>query len=393
MMMRVSRRFLGCLLITAAVFVLILSPSDSTTGDRVWSAEPVETIPDENDNLTLRELRWCVFEDVRLGSEGDELDVYREWEVDSYNARVNQYNHRCSNKSYYERDKSNVDNELTIAKRQYLQGQGALRIKKARLDRENKRVYVNGEEASVLAAPEDTAPELKRVPRWGELIKTGRVQGEWHEVEWQTPSLDKVLKFGWVLGGLLERGSGSEARFVYCEKHKQGRAKHGKIVRRGFELHSANEFNVKNGLRQDAYVKLVRKYDNAVVSLYVVANQTASLEGVPAGAYDIIFATGSKFSHGCDSFSQRGGAQKFAEGIEYDHTALPAGTLTLHSSERWKHSRELDKLRRLRSALSAMWTTVLLVSSDKTVLRGWVARYIPRSQRRDMRWRGIGDDE
>lgn len=330
MIMIESVRFLGYLKIFRMVFVLSLCLSVTTADDRVWGAEPEETIPDENDSLTLKELRWCVFEDVRLGGEYKEVDDYKKWEVDSYNARVSQYNHRCSNKGYYERDEIRVDSELTIAKRHYLEGQGALRVKKARVDGENRRVYVSDEEVRILAAPENAAAELRRVPRWGELIKTGRIQGDWHEVEWRSPSLDNVLKFGWVLGGLIERGSGSEARFAYCEKHKQGRASHGQVVREGFDLRSANALSVKNGLKEDAYVKLVRKYDSAVVSLYVAANQTATLDGLPIGSYDIVFATGSKFSRGCDSFSQRGGAQRFSKGIEYDQRPA-VWTVTLHS--------------------------------------------------------------
>ena len=330
MRMRVSCQYLARLRMLAIIVSLVLSLAIVGTDGKGWSAEPEETIPDENDLLTLSELRWCSFEDVRLESEGDEIDAYKGWEVDGYNARINQYNHLCSNKSYYERDKTRVESELTIAKRHYLEGQGALRVKEARVDRENRSVYVNDEVASILAAPEDAAEELGRVPRWGELIKTGRVQGPWYEVEWQEPSLDNVFKFGWVLGGLLEGGSGSEARFAYCERHKQERAKHNEIVRKEFDLRSSSAFGVENGLGEDAYVKLVRECDRTVVSLYVAAKQTATLEGIPAGSYEIVFATGTKFSRGCDSFSRRGAAQRFAKRIDYDHQAV-VWTVTLHS--------------------------------------------------------------
>ena len=329
-MMLASRRFLTRFRIMAIIVSLILNVAIVGTGGIGWSAESEETIPDENDHLTLSELRWCTFESARLDGESNELDAHKGWEVDSYNARINHYNHRCSDKSYYESDETTVEREMTMAKHQYLQGQGALRVKKARVDREKKRAYVNSEVARILAAPEDSAIELVRVSRWGELIKTGRVQGRWYEVEWKTPSLDNVLKFGWVLAGVLEGGSGSEARFVYCEKHKEGRAKHDEIVRKEFDLRSAGAFRVENGLGEDAYVKLVRDHDRAVVSLYVAARKTASLEGISAGSYDIVFATGSKFSRGCDSFSRRGNAQRFAEGIDYDHQAV-VWTVTLHS--------------------------------------------------------------
>lgn len=328
--MLAASQFLTLIRVSAIIVSLVLGLAIIGNSGNGWSAEPEEAIPDENDHLTLRELRWCVFEDVRLEGESNEIDAYEGWEIDSYNARINQFNYRCSNKRYYEADETKIQSELTMAKRQFLEGQGALRIKKARVDRENRRVYVNDEEAIVRAAPKASAPELNRVPRWGELIKTGRVQGQWYEVEWTVPSLDNVLKFGWVIGGLLEGGSGSEARFSYCEKHKGKRAKHGEVVRKQLDLRSSNAFSVENGLREDAYVKLVREHDGKVVSLYVSARQTANLEGIPVGSYEVFFATGSKFSVGCDSFSQRGAAQKFAERIEYDHQGV-IWTVTLHT--------------------------------------------------------------
>ena len=294
-----------------------------TAGGSGWSAEQEEMIPDENDHLTLMELRWCIFENARLDGESDEVDAYAGWEVDGYNTRINHYNNRCSDKSYYERDESRVEREMTIGKRQILQKQGALRVRNARLEREARRAYVNGEVARVLSDPDDAGTELGRVPRWGELIKTGRVQGAWFEVEWQKPSLDNVLQFGWVLGGLLEGGRGEEARFKYCEEHaKKPRPMYNKPVRGKIDPTRKNSIEVENGTSEDAYVKLIDRYDRVVLSFLTEAGKTSLLKGIPDGSYGIAFATGSKFSSGCDSFSVRGYAQMFDRKMDYDlHTA------------------------------------------------------------------------
>ena len=101
-------------------------------------------------------------------------------------------------------------------------------------------------------------------------------------------------------------------------------------MRRDIDLHTISSFTVENGLEDNAYVKLVREQDNAVVSLFVAAKQTASVIGLPTGSYEIVFATGSNFSRGCDSFSQRGTAQRFPNRIDYGHRAV-VWTLSLQS--------------------------------------------------------------
>ena len=309
---------------TIAAFVAVVSASVGVMG-----SESEEAVPDDNDHLTRSELRWCLFESERIDGENEEIDALHKWEIDNYNARLQSYSYRCPNKTYYERDGIAIERELTADKRRALREQGALRVRQARAERDARRVYVKDESASIRAAPENGAAELRKVLRWGELIETGRVKGAWHEVEWQTPSPERVLAFGWVLGGFLEGGSGKEARFRYCEKHKKGRAQHNEVVRREIADRGTSYIKVENGTSRDAYMKLVRKFDNAVLSIYIAAEKTALLNDIPTGSYEIAFATGSKFSRGCDSFSWRGAAQRFAQRLDYD-SSTAGWTLTLH---------------------------------------------------------------
>ena len=292
-------------------------------------AELEEAIPDTGEQLARNELRWCIFESVRLDGEKDALDAQRVWEVENYNSRSETYQERCLEKKYREGDKASVEDELTSAKRLDLRTQGAGRVDAARAEREERRVHVNEHVARILAAPEHAAAEVGRLPQWADLVATGNEQGAWHEVEWPTAAPGRPLTFGWVLSGLLGSGSGTEARFAFCEQRAGGRANHNEVVRREVDLLTISAFNVENGLKDNAYVKLVREHDKAVVSLFVEAEQTASLRGIPSGSYEIVFATGSSFSRGCDSFSQRGTARKFAERIDYGHRAV-VWTLSLN---------------------------------------------------------------
>lgn len=310
-----------CLAIVGATSVLA-STSDS-------DATFEEMIPDADEQLTRSELRWCIFESARLDGEIEELDARLIWEIENYNVRSRTYQEHCSEKKFSEADKTAVDDEMTMVKRLALRERGAARVGDARAERENRRIHVKEHVARVLAAPEHSAEEVGRVARWGDLVATGREQGPWREVEWPAAAPGEAPAAGWVLGGLLGRGPGTEGRFAFCEQRAGDRANHNDVVRREIDLHTISSFMVENGLEDSAYVKLVREHDNAVVSLFVAAKQTASLIGLPSGSYEIVYATGSNFSRGCDSFSQRGTAQKFPDRIDYGHRAV-VWTVSLH---------------------------------------------------------------
>ena len=329
--MRVFLQLFTRFRLMAIIVSLVLSLVVVTADGSGLRAESEEVIPDENDHLTLNELRWCIFESARLDGESDELDSYAGWEVDSYNAHIYFYNDHCSNRSFYERDEAQIKRELTLRKRQTLQELGASRVREARADREKRRVYVNDEVARILSAPEDTAAEIGREKRWGELIKTGRIQGPWYEVEWQSPSLENALTFGWVLGGLLEPGSGEEARFRHCEARAGRRAQNNEILRTDFDLVGSGQVKIDNGVNSDSYVKIIRNVDNRVVSVFVEKRREAVVKGISSGSYEIAFATGTKFSQGCKSFSVRGAAQRFDQQINFG-SRTTSWELTLYST-------------------------------------------------------------
>lgn len=291
-----------------------------------------EAVPDADDDLTLAELRWCVFEPIRLEGDSAETDAVAHWEVDGHNARLRAYRERCSKKTYRVKDKTSVESELTPEKREALRKGGTARVRQARLERETRRVYVKVETAAVRASPESAGEELGRVRRWGDLVRTGRTQGPWYEVEWRVPGPGAAPKSGWVLEGLVRSGSGGKARFDFCEKHAGRRAGHNEIVRGRTEPGRVGSIRVLNDTGMDAYVKLVNRQGKVALAFLAARGKTAALRGIPLGSYRVAFATGSKFSRGCDSFSKRGDAGKFAERIDYDADS-GGWTLALHSAK------------------------------------------------------------
>ena len=316
--MQTARQRLARFGMMATVGALALGLATVTVDECVSAAASEEAMPDEDDRLTGPELRWCMFESVRLDGQRDALDPRKVWEIEGYSSQSAIYNENCSNRKYDERDKTEVEQEITSDTRQALREQGASRVQQARAEREARRVHVQAEGATVRAAPEETAEALGRVPQWGDLIKTGRVEGPWQEAEWPPPAPGETPALGWILGDLVESGPGMEARFSYCEKHAGTRAQHNDLVRNDIDLDGRGWIVVDNGTTDDAYIKLIGESDDMVLSVYLAAGQTALVENIPIGSYEIAFATGSHFSRGCDSFSRRESARKFAERIEYD---------------------------------------------------------------------------
>ncbi len=312
-----KRRVLG-----AAAILAVLAAAPASGSE--------EAVPDADDKLTLAELRWCVFEPVRLEGDGGETDDAAQWEIDGHNARLRAYTERCSKKTYRVKDKTAVDAELTPARRLTLQAEGIARVRQARAERAKRRVYVTADAAAVRASPGSAAEELGRVRRWGDLIRTGRTDGAWYEVEWRASRPEAAAKSGWVLEGLVQGGSGEMARFDFCEKHAGQRARHNEIVRGRTEPSRFGSIRVRNETGKDAYVKLVNRQGKVALAFLAGDGRETELKGVPLGSYEVAFATGSKFSRGCDSFSERGNAGRFAERIDYDADS-GGWTLSLHS--------------------------------------------------------------
>ncbi len=302
----------------ATVGALALGLATIAADECVSAAASEEVMPDEDERLTGPELRWCMFESLRLDGQRDALDPRRVWEIEGYSSQSSIYNESCSNRMYDERDRTAVEQEVTSDKQMALREQGASRVQQARAEREARRVHVEATLATVRAAPGESAEELGHAPQWGDLIETGRVEKPWHEVEWPPPAPGEAPTFGWILGDLVESGPGVEARFNYCEDHAGESAQHNDVVRQDIDLDGRGWIVVDNAATDDAYIKLIGESDDVALSVFVAAGQTALVESIPTGSYEIAFATGSHFSRGCDSFSRRLSARKFTERIEYD---------------------------------------------------------------------------
>lgn len=282
-----------------------------------------ETMPDDDQSLTLEEQRWCSFEGLRLEGQESETDLSQGWEVERHNARVAAHYTLCAGKSYAVADDAIVDQELTPERRDALRRAGAQRVRAARAEREARRAHVRGAPATARAAPDPEATALGAVEQWEDLFPTGRAQGGWTQVEWSVTRPETGPAYAWVHRALLAPGAGAEARFAHCEAKACARPYyHNELMRGASSLDGEASLEFHNGHEDDAYVKLVRQGDGVVFALIVATGAVADVEGIPPGSYELLYGTGSDFSRGCDSFSRRGFAKRFVELLEFSQTTV-----------------------------------------------------------------------
>lgn len=90
--------------------------TDSAFGSNLPQAEygGAERVPSigTGEVLDLAEIRYCRRQDARLTSASRMVDTSSQSQVDGFNAAVSEYNLRCSNFRYYERDMAIVEREL-----------------------------------------------------------------------------------------------------------------------------------------------------------------------------------------------------------------------------------------------------------------------------------------
>ena len=284
--------------------------ADSSTAGR-------EVVPDDDERLTQEEHRWCAFEVLRLEGMNSKLNAAQGWEVERHNAEVDTYNRLCSGKKYESQDGSVVQGELTPERQDALRQAGVRRMLAARAEREARRVYVEAAGAKVHSAPGREARQIAFVPRWTDLVTTGRTQEGWSEIEWRTAEREADPARAWVYSALLASGSGRDARSAFCQARAGEEAFHGEVVRGVLPLGGNAPFGFDNGFDVDVYAKLLDEAGQVVVGFLIAAGKSATVENIPPGSYEVVHATGRGYSRGCDSFSQRGSAKRITQRVVF----------------------------------------------------------------------------
>ena len=92
----------------------------------------------------------------------------------------------------------------------------------------------------------------------------------------------------------------------------------------------ARALSIHNGTGKDAYIKLVDERGKASITILSGEGRTARVSGIPRGSYEVVFATGTRFSRGCDSSSEPASANRFAQRLTFGSDGA-GWEVTLHS--------------------------------------------------------------
>jgi len=89
-----------------------------------------ETKPPEHDGsrtLSQAELRWCMFNDIRIEAARGDMRGAKQGQVQAFNAAVAEWNQGCRRYRYSRRDRDAVQNQVS-ARRAQLESEGKARF-------------------------------------------------------------------------------------------------------------------------------------------------------------------------------------------------------------------------------------------------------------------------
>ena len=267
--------------------------------------------------LSVEELRWCRTEVLLLAGEAKEVDQNEYWEIYDYNQNVQRYRNVCLDRTFSQDASRRVASELTPITKQGIRDAGVRRFAFGRINRNENRIYITSKRTSVFDANHPHAIQIADLRRWDEAFLMGQRESDRVEVEWSF-GLPPVRRTGWIDETSYLPGSGHHAREEHCRAIKGAPLEPEELVRGSPSRDRFMLLQVRNPTPQDAYVKLVRLDKEVVVAFLVNATSNRTINGLPKGEFEVVYATGYEFSRGCDSFVIRGFAGRVSQPIIFD---------------------------------------------------------------------------
>ena len=257
-----------------------------------WALEEIVPPVGTDHEMSLAELRYCVFQGVRLKSADAALDASVKVEIDRFNEWIDDFSARCTSYRYVPTDLDAVETSA-ILKRAQLETEGKALVIGWRAQRAASVYHVTATALNLRAGPDPSQAIVGKLKRFKDLRATGPDVGDWLPVE-----VDGMA--GYVARDYVMPGSGVEPRRAYCRSIAGARPGNGEIlVGEGNSLHV---LRVTNGHAKGILFKLKDRGGRTRLAFYVVAGQTAEIGGVADGDYRLMFASGDGFSHGCNRF-------------------------------------------------------------------------------------------
>ena len=154
--------------------------------------------------------------------------------------------------------------------------------------------YVTAENANIRTGAGGSFDVVGTLPQMSQVMVIGR-EGSWSRVQATT---DGLQLDGYVAAKLLHEGGAEEARAIVCDVMQSARPYSGEVLLQNG--HGNHHLTVNAGTR-DALVKL-RSGGATSLAFYVRAGESGTVQSVPDGVYQIMFATGDGFSRKCLEF-------------------------------------------------------------------------------------------
>ncbi|OIQ73999.1 curved DNA-binding protein [mine drainage metagenome] len=144
----------------------------------------------------------------------------------------------------------------------------------------------------VRQAPGDTQPVVALLDRFTPVQVTDTADGgEWARIK--TPG----GLTGYVPARFLFGGSAHLQKDRWCGEHKGPDPENGDVLSR--RTGGEHRLDVTNESSDDVVVRLKTPNGHTVLSFFVGADSTATIDGIPDGVFRVAFATGETFSRAC----------------------------------------------------------------------------------------------
>ena len=284
------------------------------------------TQTNENSYTKLLE---CMRDEHRIGGFREAVNHTLGWEVKTFNEYITRFNKSCASISYRIGEEVRAEAQINQEGVENLREQGRKKLRDARRNRINNTYHVKSNQAEIKSNPFPQSATLDSPRQWEDVQITGRKKDGFWEIEWNNPGLTTIAKYGWILGGFLEKGYGRNARELHCDKIAGELPRNGEIIRMKQHQNGKHQLIVENGTSMDAYVKIIT--NNSVAKSFLVnSKQSAVINNMGNGIFQVWSIFGKKYSRGCDSFSLPEYANKFVESLSYDPLQIMTYTLTLH---------------------------------------------------------------
>lgn len=272
----------------------------------------------------------CMREEHRIEGYQEVINNAIQWEVSRFNEYVDRFNKTCNSITFLSGEDIKAEAQINREGIENLRAQGRKRINDARLNRLNNTYYIKSNHAEIKSNPVQRSATQSYLKQWDNVQITGRKKDGFWEIEWNNPELTTFANYGWILGGFLEKGNGRKARELHCDKIAGVLPRNGEIIRMNQYQNGEHKLIVNNGTSMDAYVKIISTNNSVAKSFLVNTKQTAVVNNIENGNFQIWSIFGKKYSRGCDSFSLPESASKFVEPLIYNPLQIITYTLTLH---------------------------------------------------------------